>query len=762
MALLLVSKTPPALIEISRVRQMTVGAADSCDIVAHAAQPGRRTPAVSISLLPIALGNDGVLELRLAHSAVVSVNGIRVVGRGPVIVNVSDMVTFGPPNHPDAVVCRVVQLDAAEHPDAAIVQCSPARLPTDLPARALRASPLRRGMGSYAASPSRDAVSPFRAGVMVTPPRRSPLRVLHPPRFADPCANGCSPPSPLKLPPTRHMELLASIPVPPAPHASMKCDLPPTSTSIPLPYRVSPLYLCCGPDHANALLPTAAQGEHAHITGAQLMTARGLKDCFPHPTLDTTCTQKAQGIVETLMDRFGPQGQFDSPEAHVAFLIKEFRGVFGAAAAIFDAEPPVLHLNAPCWCCGDLHGSFEDLVYIMHEVIPFGNVTYQSCPFVFLGDYVDRGDHSVEVVMLLMAWKVRHPTQVWLLRGNHEDPQVNGDVEQYGDTSFRQRCCDLLGEPEGTAFWEAANRVFASLPVAAVVDHSVFLCHGGVPHMSLVARTLTGYDTRADLRLEDMVDKLSNVCETPNVERRVCAAKHFTSLMPVADDADTVAAFRQLLRELVWNDPCSIATSHGPTHAEVQAHSKRMALDEHGFRCNIGRGDDEGIIHEFSYDAVEAFLAANGWSLLIRAHQHKAHGIEVGSHAKVVTLFSSCNYANENAAGACFLADGMAHLVSWRRASMSPPRGLHPAGDTAVPTCWSCGLLPSSAHFSLQYKTGATTNVEQSERRGPTVRLDLATNENDQRKSPTPRCSPASDGTPRPSSAQRAKRAVCG
>jgi serine/threonine protein phosphatase 1 len=65
---------------------------------------------------------------------------------------------------------------------------------------------------------------------------------------------------------------------------------------------------------------------------------------------------------------------------------------------------------------GDIHGCYDRLKALM-EKIP---IDLSRDALVFIGDYIDRGPHSVEVVDYLIQLKNRFP-EVIFLKGNHED-----------------------------------------------------------------------------------------------------------------------------------------------------------------------------------------------------------------------------------------------------------------------------------------------------------------------------------------------------
>ena len=152
---------------------------------------------------------------------------------------------------------------------------------------------------------------------------------------------------------------------------------------------------------------------------------------------------------------------------------------------IFVQEATVMSLQTPIAICGDIHGQFFDLIKIF-EIAK----TPKDTQFLFLGDYVDRGDFSVETILLLFAYKIKYPRQIYMLRGNHESPQLN---QTYG---FYDEVIKKYGEPK---VWSTINEVFNMLPYAAVIDNSIFCIHGGLSPEMLVVERLALEDRNKDI-----------------------------------------------------------------------------------------------------------------------------------------------------------------------------------------------------------------------------------------------------------------------
>jgi serine/threonine-protein phosphatase PP1 catalytic subunit len=192
-----------------------------------------------------------------------------------------------------------------------------------------------------------------------------------------------------------------------------------------------------------------------------------------------------------------------------------------SARSIIYSEPHVVRVAPPVIICGDLHGQYYDLLNLYSRRPPYGGdharfveqrrqllrgrgdgdatigskrprsvsadgaTTQEPSPstsappsssatplnkFLFLGDYVDRGSRSIEVMVTLLAQKILFPDKMFLLRGNHEDEQV---ASLYGFFDECKRRYSLR-------LFKVFCDLFRCLPVAAVVGDSIFCVHGGI------------------------------------------------------------------------------------------------------------------------------------------------------------------------------------------------------------------------------------------------------------------------------------------
>ncbi|CAL5357238.1 unnamed protein product [Camellia sinensis] len=146
----------------------------------------------------------------------------------------------------------------------------------------------------------------------------------------------------------------------------------------------------------------------------------------------------------------------------------EIADLCDSAERIFSSEPSVLQLRAPIKIFGDLHGQFGDLMRLFDE---YGS---PSTAGDIAGDYVDRGQHSLETITLLLSLKVEYPLNIHLIRGNHEAADINA---LFG---FRIECIERMGERDGIWTWHRINRLFNWLPLAALIEKKIICMHGGI------------------------------------------------------------------------------------------------------------------------------------------------------------------------------------------------------------------------------------------------------------------------------------------
>ena len=145
-------------------------------------------------------------------------------------------------------------------------------------------------------------------------------------------------------------------------------------------------------------------------------------------------------------------------------ILLDSHRVLSALPSLVDLEvPSATHITV----CGDTHGQFYDLM----KIFELNGLPSADNPYVFNGDFVDRGSFSVEVILTLLAFKVVDPTCMHLTRGNHESKSMNVIYGFYGEVKAKL----------GASAVELFREVFCALPIAYVLGGKVMVVHGGIP-----------------------------------------------------------------------------------------------------------------------------------------------------------------------------------------------------------------------------------------------------------------------------------------
>jgi len=264
---------------------------------------------------------------------------------------------------------------------------------------------------------------------------------------------------------------------------------------------------------------------------------------------------------------------------------KDALKIIKTAAQLFKEEPNLLRLRDPITVCGDVHGQFFDLLRLMETGGDPARTKY-----LFLGDYVDRGCFSTEVVLYLFAHKITYNRTFFMIRGNHECRHLTSFF------NFKDECMYKYDEE----FYEVVMESFDNLPLAATINHKFLCIHGGLsPDI---------------LTLKD-IQELDRFREVPR-EGPFC--------------------------DLLWADPYDEDNENqddGGEYGGPQAKTTWFSYNETR-QCS----------YIFGIDAVKQFLRRNNLTAIVRAHEAQVDGYKFcminGKIPRVVTIFSAPNYCD--------------------------------------------------------------------------------------------------------------------
>ncbi|KAJ7008409.1 serine/threonine-protein phosphatase BSL1-like isoform X3 [Populus alba x Populus x berolinensis] len=314
-----------------------------------------------------------------------------------------------------------------------------------------------------------------------------------------------------------------------------------------------------------------------------------------YPARKFTRKKSPQGLHKKIISMLLRPRNWKAPANRGFFLDSyEVGELCYAAEQIFMQEPTVLQLKAPVKVFGDLHGQFGDLMRLFDEYgfpSTAGDITYID--YLFLGDYVDRGQHSLETITLLLALKIEYPENVHLIRGNHEAADINA---LFG---FRIECIERMGESDGIWAWTRFNQLFNCLPLAALIEKKIICMHGGIGR---------------SIHSVEQIEKLER---------------------PITMDAGSI-----ILMDLLWSDPTENDSIEGlrpnARGPGLMSNESMLAYDVISFP-----------------DRVTDFCKKNKLQLIIRAHECVMDGFERFAQGQLITLFSATNYCGTaNNAGA--------------------------------------------------------------------------------------------------------------
>ncbi|CAD7081267.1 unnamed protein product [Hermetia illucens] len=285
--------------------------------------------------------------------------------------------------------------------------------------------------------------------------------------------------------------------------------------------------------------------------------------------------------IDTLIDLFRKKKYNRLHAKYVAGILRESTTRLRRLPNLNQASTAI---SKQVTICGDLHGKLDDLLVVFHK----NGLPSPENPYIFNGDFVDRGKKGLEVFLLLLSCFLVFPGGVFLNRGNHEDTVMNA---RYGFI----REVHLKYKRNAERILKLIEEVYRWLPLGTIINNRVLVVHGGISDST-------------DLDLIKSLDrgKYVSILRPPITE----------SSAPGAEIIDKVE-WKQVF-DIMWSDP---------RHTD-------------GCEPNSLRGAGT----YFGPDVTQTFLQKYKLQYLVRSHECKPEGHELQHNGKVITIFSASNY----------------------------------------------------------------------------------------------------------------------
>ncbi|CAL8246325.1 unnamed protein product [Lota lota] len=353
--------------------------------------------------------------------------------------------------------------------------------------------------------------------------------------------------------------------------------------------------------------------------------------------------------------------------------------------------PNIVHMSTSyakeITICGDLHGHLDDLLLIFYK----NGLPSADTPYVFNGDFVDRGKQSTEVVLILFAYLLLYPNHMHLNRGNHEDHIMN---LRYGFTKEVMQ----KYKTHGREILQLFQDVFSLLPIATVIDSKVLIVHGGISDQTDLdfLNSIERHKVKSALRLPRCSLEQLDVSQpykqatsqrsahsprpgsshsrrqrtrTQTKRKRHHGLSHQDSASSSSSSSSSSSQCSPRTPSCLSPRPCysspsvpfstdvlqvpfldSLASLPPPSPPRVEREWKQMVdvlwsdpKPQDGCSPNIFRG---GGCY-YGPDITQRLLRHHGYQLLIRSHECKQEGYEICHGGHVITIFSASNYYEE-------------------------------------------------------------------------------------------------------------------